>query len=383
MMFYAFTAAVLGINIYSWWKLRNAFLRNSTIIAIMLLLIIIALLFTPVWSRLLFRGRNVPDFITQTSWTWLAWVFWLTTALFVCDIYELTIYAVNAIKLLCRPDSAPVLLRFCPSPKTAAFIAIGFTAFMSIWGVIESYHIRVNNVDVFTDAIPEGATPYRIAFISDMHIGPALSDRKLRKIIALLKDNQADILLSAGDLIDGKSERELKRSERLTEIAPKDGKLAVFGNHDVYSSLDHSRKCHASAGFTLLEDTAANPQPWLYIFGEKDPAEGWHPGKLKTANAGDTAQIPQDCFSILLKHRPDVSPNSKFNLQLSGHSHGGQIFPFTLLVRLQYKYKESVLHDIGGGRSLYVSMGTGLWGPPFRVLATPEITIFNIRRNNI
>ncbi|MBO4344322.1 MAG: metallophosphoesterase [Victivallales bacterium] len=383
MMFYAFTAAVLGINIYSWWKLRNAFIRNSTLLAIMLLLIIIALLFTPVWSRLLFRGRHVPDFITQASWTWLAWVFWLTTALLVCDIYELAIYAVNAVKLLWHPDSAPVLLRFCPSPKAAAFIAIGFTAFMSVWGVIESYHIRVNSVDLFTDAIPEGAAPYRIAFISDLHIGPALSDRKLKKIIALLKDNQADILLSTGDLIDGRSERELTRSIRLTEIAPKDGKFAVFGNHDVYSSLDYSRKCHASAGFTLLEDAAANPQPWLYIFGEKDPAEGWHPGKLKTENAGDTAQIPQDTFSILLKHRPDVSPDSKFNLQLSGHSHGGQLFPFTLLVRLQYKYKESALHDIGGGRYLYVSMGTGLWGPPFRVLATPEITIFNIRRKSI
>jgi len=383
MMFYAFTAAVLGINIYSWWKLHKAFLRSNPVCSVILLLIIIALLFTPVWSRLLYRGSHVPDFITQASWTWLAWVFWLFTAFFACDIWELSIYGVNAIKLALNPDSTPVLLHLCPTPKISAFIAIGFVAFASVWGVIESYYIRVNNVDVFTDAIPEDAQPYKIAFISDLHIGPALSDRKLRKIITLLKDNQTDLLLSAGDLIDGRSEREMKRSERLAELVPKDGKFAVFGNHDVYSSLDYSRKCHGTAGFTLLEDTAANPQPWLYIFGEKDPAEGWHPGKLKSTNAGDTAVIPKDSFSILLKHRPDFNINSKFDLQLSGHSHGGQIFPFTLLVRLQYKHKESRLHDKGNGRSLYVSSGTGLWGPPFRVLAPPEITIFTIRRKKI
>ena len=383
MMFYAFTAAVLGINIYSWWKLHKAFLRSNPVCSVILLLIIIALLFTPVWSRLLFKGSHVPDFITQASWTWLAWVFWLFTAFFACDIWELSIYGINAIRLIHRPDSAPILLNLCPTPKASAFIAIAFVAFMSIWGVIESYHIRIKNVDVLTDAIPEDAQPYKIALVSDLHIGPALSDRKLRMIITLLKDNQADLLLSAGDLIDSKSEREMKRSEKLAELAPKDGKFAVFGNHDVYSSLDYSRKCHETAGFTLLEDADASPRPWLYIFGEKDPADGWHPGKLKSTNAGDTAAIPPKCFSILLKHRPDFNINSKFDLQLSGHSHGGQIFPFTLLVRLQHKDRESRLHDKGNGRALYVSMGTGLWGPPFRVLAPPEITIFNIRRKSL
>ena len=383
MMFYAFTAAVLGINFYCWWKLHKAFLRANPLCSVILLLIIIALLFTPVWSRLLFRGSHVPDFITQASWTWLAWVFWLFTAFFACDIWELSIYGINAVRLMRSPDSAPILLHLCPSPKISAFIAIGFVAIASIWGVIESYQIKVKTIDVFTDAIPTDTPTYRIALISDLHIGPALSNRKLRKIITILKDNQTDLLLSAGDLIDGKGDREMSLAKRIAELTPPDGKLAVFGNHDVYSSLAFSRECHDASGFKLLEDTGFSPQPWLFIFGEKDPADGWHPGKLKSTNAGDTAQVPKDCFSILLKHRPDFSTNSKFDLQLSGHSHGGQIFPFTLLVRLQYKYKESVLHDIDGGRSLYVSMGTGLWGPPFRVLAPPEITIFTIRRKQI
>ncbi|MBQ7651260.1 MAG: metallophosphoesterase [Victivallales bacterium] len=380
MMFYAFTAAVLGINIYSWWKLHKAFLRSNPVCSVILLLIIIALLFTPVWSRLLFRSHHVPDIITQASWTWLAWVFWLFTAFFACDIWELSIYGLNAVRLLFRPDSSPVLLNLCPTPRTSAFIAIGFVAVASVWGVIESYNIKVKTVDVFTDAIPADAPPYTIALISDLHIGPAASNRKINKVIALLKEHPTDLILSAGDLIDGRSNREMSLSKRLAELAPPDGKLAVFGNHDVYSSLEFSRECHDASGFKLLEDAGLSPHPWLFIFGEKDPADGWHPGKLKTENAGDSATIPPDCFSILLKHRPDFNSNSKFNLQLSGHSHGGQIFPFTLLVRLQYKHKESRLHDKGNGRALYVSMGTGLWGPPFRVLAPPEITVFAIRR---
>ena len=380
MMFYAFTAAVLGINIYSWWKLHKAFLRSFPACTVILLLIIIALLFTPVWSRLLYRHSHVPDLLTQASWTWLAWVFWLFTAFFACDIWELSIYGINAVRMAFHPDSAPVFLHLCPTPLTSALIAIGFVAFASIWGVIESYHINVKNVDVFTDAIPADAPPYRIALISDLHIGPAASYRKIEKVVTILKDNPTDIILSAGDLIDGKSDREMSLAKRLADLTPPDGKLAVFGNHDVYSSLAFSRECHDASGFKLLEDSGFSPRPWLFIFGEKDPADGWHPGKLKTENAGDTAAIPPNCFSILLKHRPDFSRNSKFNLQLSGHSHGGQIFPFTLLVRLQYKHRESRLHDMGDGRALYVSRGTGLWGPPFRVLAPPEITILTIKR---
>jgi predicted MPP superfamily phosphohydrolase len=91
------------------------------------------------------------------------------------------------------------------------------------------------------------------------------------------------------------------------------------------------------------------------------------------------ASLPRDRFTILLKHRPTVEPQSRglFDLQLSGHVHKGQIFPFNLITHLVYPVKMGLSGD-GAGSLLYVSRGSGTWGPPLRVLAPPEVTVIDL-----
>ena len=91
------------------------------------------------------------------------------------------------------------------------------------------------------------------------------------------------------------------------------------------------------------------------------------------------AGIPADRFVILLKHQPNIAPGERFDLQLSGHTHKGQIFPFGLLVRLTYPVVAG-LHVLAGGARIYVSRGTGTWGPPIRILSPPEITLIELTR---
>jgi len=93
-------------------------------------------------------------------------------------------------------------------------------------------------------------------------------------------------------------------------------------------------------------------------------------------------QFRSENFNIYLKHRPELADGdaANFDLMLSGHTHGGQIFPFTILVKLTNKYLAG-LYELGGGALLYVSRGTGSWGPPVRFGATPEITLIELRRN--
>jgi predicted MPP superfamily phosphohydrolase len=92
--------------------------------------------------------------------------------------------------------------------------------------------------------------------------------------------------------------------------------------------------------------------------------------------------LPKDKFTLFLKHRPDVEQSSEglFDLQLSGHAHKGQLFPFTLVVRLVFP-RIAGLYQLSSGSWLYVSRGTGTWGPPIRFLAPPEITVIDLRKD--
>ena len=247
-------------------------------------------------------------------------------------------------------------------------IAVLIVLAFSVWGVAEAYAIKVRQIDIDSQFAPEGG--YRIIYVSDIHIGAACSWRKFMKIKDMLEKLDGDMLLSGGDLVDGRGTKEESMSKMLgaLNIARK---IGVYGNHEVYTGLNYSRRLYDEAGITLLENEMLDIDGWLQIYGETDPANGGGPDVPLPGNGK---------FSILLKHRPDAWKKGGYDLQLSGHSHGGQIFPFNFLVRMQYPYKEGALRKLECGTSLYVSKGTGLWGPPFRVFARPEITVFNLRR---
>ena len=105
--------------------------------------------------------------------------------------------------------------------------------------------------------------------------------------------------------------------------------------------------------------------------------------KKQGAVSYETAEVAEKCakrFSILLKHRPEADDvaRKQFDLMMAGHSHGGQLFPFTLLVKIKYPLGTG-LYEFPEGLKMYTSPGTGTWGPPFRVFARPEVTLFKLK----
>ena len=117
------------------------------------------------------------------------------------------------------------------------------------------------------------------------------------------------------------------------------------------------------------------------LVGVDDPAVRW---RDRNADVSELPLLPPgetDDVVVLLKHQPTVDPAAvgRFDLQLSGHTHGGQVFPFLWFTRLFYDYGPG-LHDLGDGSLLYVSRGTGTWGPPFRLAAPPEVTLVELRQ---
>jgi predicted MPP superfamily phosphohydrolase len=217
-------------------------------------------------------------------------------------------------------------------------------------------------------------------------LGLLVGEERLQRILARVIEARPDILLSSGDLVDGRLNQQDalkihgKTAEMLAAVAAPSGKYAVTGNHEFYSGLNQALDFTQKAGFTILRDKTIPVGNYLSITGVDDPAGvsmgGETSGSVESAllRTADTGRI-----RILLKHRPtiDKASDGLFDLQLSGHSHKGQMFPFTLLVRLRY-------HLVGGtsrtaaGSMIHVSRGSGTWGPPLRFLAPPEVTIIDI-----
>jgi hypothetical protein len=258
-------------------------------------------------------------------------------------------------------------------------LALGLTLLVAAWGVFAATRPRIERVSLASSKLPAGRT-LRIALISDVHLGALVGTRALRRILARLEMLDADLVLSAGDLVDGQADRLSRLVPLLAAVRPRLGKFAVIGNHECYVGLKHALDFHQRAGFTVLRGTSVEVAPGLGIAGVDDPAAGsFHHTAYLDERAALSAIAPQT-FSILLKHQPVPAKEGepRADLQLSGHVHRGQIFPFNFLVRLVYP-RPMGLSLLPGGGHLYISRGTGTWGPPMRVLAPPEITLIVLR----
>jgi len=252
------------------------------------------------------------------------------------------------------------------------------TSALWLWGFSNAWTPRIERVVVTTDKLPPHAAGLRIVQISDVHLGSLVGRGRLAAILAAVNALKPDMLVSTGDLMDAAGPRVDALAPMLAEVRPRYGKYAVMGNHEAYLGLGRAEAFHARAGFRLLRDTRVDVAG-IVVAGFDDPAvagQGW--GAIE-AERGLLNEVSPDRFVVVLKHRPDIEQGAAFDLQLSGHTHGGQIFPFGLLIRPIFPWL-SGLHVVKGHAQLYISRGTGTWGPPLRLFADPEVTLIELRR---
>jgi predicted MPP superfamily phosphohydrolase len=210
----------------------------------------------------------------------------------------------------------------------------------------------------------------RIVQVSDLHIGLVIQKKRLQRLLARVNELHPDVIVSTGDLVDAPIRHSQACLEILQGLRAPQGRFAVLGNHEVDAGLAHAVAFTQAAGFRLLRQETVSVPGWFAISGVDDPATGQ--GRHAWPSLED-----KTLFSILLKHRPvPESESGHFDLQLSGHVHHGQIFPFGLLFRLFHPYYAGLYRL--DRFFLYVSRGTGTWGPPVRFLAPPEITLIEV-----
>lgn len=266
------------------------------------------------------------------------------------------------------------------SARTGFLWACALTTVVAVYGFLDARRPQIERITLRTPKLTARSRPLRIALISDVHLGAMIGARRLRTILDKLRALDPDVLVSAGDLVDGQADHLNGLAPMLAEFQPRYGKFAVTGNHECFVGLDRALAFHERAGFTMLRGTAAEIDGAVTIAGVDDPTGHRMGLPVSTDERALLQGSDPDRFTILVKHQPRLDPQSigKFDLQLSGHVHKGQIFPFGLLVRLTYPVATG-LNALAGGGWLYVSRGTGTWGPPFRVAAAPEITLIEIK----
>jgi uncharacterized protein len=272
-----------------------------------------------------------------------------------------------------------------PEASTAFIFLVLLTSGVWVMGFHDVWEPRVEHVRVESSEIPAKADGLRIVQISDVHLGLLIGRQRLATIMTQVADLNPDILVSTGDLVDAQAHHLDGLSSLFADYKPRLGKYAITGNHESYVGLDHALAFHERAGFKLLRGDSVDVAG-IILAGVDDPAlYGPHWSGRPTAAPPEVEEaalldrFDPARFVILLKHQPRVEPKARFDLQLSGHTHAGQIYPFRYLVCLVHPMLEG-MHVLNNGARVYVSRGAGTWGPPIRVFAPPEITLIELKR---
>ncbi len=345
----------------------------SSILPLALVMIIMNV--SPIIVRLLesagaHQGARVAAYV---GYTWMGLLFVFVCSSILIDLYRVVIYLLDGLTgnsvafLAVRPRAAFML-------SGAIVIAVG------LYGSFEARFIRNDTITITTTKLSADLSPLRVVQISDVHLGLIVGEDRLKRIVAKVKNAQPDIVVSTGDLVDGPMDYHKADLELLKTINPRYGKFAVTGNHEYYAGLGQALNFTTRAGFRVLRGETVTIDGVMNIVGVDDPA-GPGFGSSSKGEKEILATASNGAFTLLLKHRPGIDEKSVglFDLQLSGHVHKGQIFPFRLITRLFYPFI-SGLHHLPRNSMLYVNRGSGTWGPPIRFLAPPEVTVINIVR---
>ena len=314
---------------------------------------------------------------TPLAWigySWMGAVFLFFSISVVLDCYRFFMKAGG------RLLGVKIFARMLPSPYYSVFVTAALTLAATGYGFFAARRINVEWIHIPTSKLESTSDSFRIVQISDLHLGLLSDETRLRRLIEVIRSVQPDVVVSTGDLVDMQPDHLGKFADLLHELKPRFGKFAVTGNHEAYVGLDHALAFTRRAGFVMLSHDGINVNNVIHFVGVDDPAVS---NRLKIGLPAEKdllQRYPKEAFTVLLKHQPVVDPASLpwFDLQLSGHTHGGQIFPFTLFTKLVYPAKIG-LSRVGEESWLYVSRGTGSWGPPIRFLAPPELTVIELR----
>jgi predicted MPP superfamily phosphohydrolase len=269
-------------------------------------------------------------------------------------------------------------------------VVAGFTGLTAVglllWGYVEAMRVpRVRRVEVAIPRLGAGLDGLKVVLLTDTHYGPIDRVRWSKGVTEVVNTLDADIVAHTGDIADGTVAQRTEQAAPLGDVKARYARVYVTGNHEYYGEAEGWLQRMGELGWEALHNrhlVVERGGDRLVVAGVDDrTAAGTglqgHRADHATALAGADPDLPV----LLLAHQPKQifeAVEHGIDLQLSGHTHGGQMWPFHYLVRLDQPVVQGLTRH-GARTQLYTSRGTGFWGPPFRIFAPSEITELTLR----
>jgi len=394
MLFVAVFLSLIALaNRYLWLRLvRDTRLprRGSQVATVLIILFASSLpLLMLVWAG--WSRTNAP-YVNFVAFSWLGITFYLVMLLLAAD-------AVRAGSWLVRRSQRPAARSGGPDAPAApaeaetrrVFVARGVAggALLAAGGIgafgmrAALWDITTPETHVVLPRLPRALDGFSIALLTDIHIGPLLDGRFLRHLVEQTNALKPDMIVIGGDLVDGSVPQIGHHVAELRHMQSRYGTYFVTGNHEYYAGAGPWVEFLRSLGIHVL----LNQRVEIGDAGASFDLVGlpdFHAGRV----GAEEPQISKAIFGrdperelIVLAHQPVQIQHAAIagaGLQLSGHTHGGQLFPFGALTRLVQPYLAGLYRHTGTDTQIYVSRGSGFWGPPMRVLAPAEIALLRL-----
>jgi uncharacterized protein len=372
--FVSFFFLYTTLHCYAFIKLRQA-LQVRGLYSMALVLFMAVMVLAPALIRFLERADHEAwaQVFAYVGYTWMACIFLFFMISICFDLIRFLAYLLAKAFDVGTSWDAMAGRLLTMAAAACAMLIVGY-------GWYEANTICTERVVIRSPRIQASVGTLRIAQISDLHLGLTVGEAKLRRVLEAVKKLDPDVLVVTGDIIDVQAQRLDGMSELFRAIEPRWGKYAVTGNHEYYAGIESAIEFTGKSGIRLLRGESVTIGGFLSLTGIDDyVVQAYEPKRVNRWETQLLQNAPSTAFRVLLKHRPIVYPDAVgiMELQLSGHTHKGQIFPFTLATQAAYKTYAG-LYNLGKGSLLYVNRGTGTWGPPVRFLAPPEVTLFEI-----
>jgi len=352
-----------------WLTLLSAGAQWPTAVVIVGTLAFVAVFFGLPAAIIVGHGRRHRDWAAVTGDALLGAIWVLFTWSVLAQLLGLVLFAAGV--------ADPTRSRIVAGAVVVVVIAL------LAWGHAEAMRVpRIKYVDVVIPRLGSGLDGLRVAIITDTHYGPIDRAKWSAGVVDRVNELDADVVCHLGDIADGTAEVREEQARPLASVRAGHARVYVTGNHEYISEAQGWLDYMAGIGWDVLQNRhliVERGGDVLVVAGVDDATS--RSSDLEAALVGTDSALPV----LLLAHQPKQvahAVRAGVDLQISGHTHGGQIWPFNFLVRID----QPVVHGLsshGERTQLYTSRGTGFWGPPFRVFAPSEITLLTLRTSAV
>ncbi|SKB60794.1 metallophosphoesterase [Alkalitalea saponilacus] len=305
---------------------------------------------------------------------WFAAMLYVTLMLFLTDIGRIANHFFPFLEKIAGSNVPAIKLKF--------FIAVSaISGLIILFGHINAWYPKTSRIDIVIPKEAGNLQSLRIVAVSDVHLGTIIGPRKTGKMVESINRMNPDIILFAGDIVDEDVKPVIKQNlgRNLQQLKAPLGIYASTGNHEYIGGGDPSINYLEQNGIRVLRDTVISIHDNFYVVGREDLHKKWVTGNPRKDLSEILKDIDRSKPVILLDHQPynlDDAMEAGVDLQISGHTHHGQLWPFGYVTNRIFEVSRGYKQK--GNTHYYVSTGFGTWGPPVRTGNRPEIVLINL-----